>query len=184
MHYACEVLIPPVELDDLDRYLEDLMEPFSAHRMEPTTHERWFDYWDIGGQFAGDKLRAALDVQEDTDPAVVRARWQQRSPRQDCPLPVVGGGYIAEDALELAEALTLTSYTCSYVMFVSAAFQPQYVLIRTPWTGQNFLDSTWDGTLSHALAMWDDTFAEYSASFRKKHRPADDWLAVTVDCHL
>ena len=41
-----------------------------------------------------------------------------------------------------------------------------------------------DGTLSHALAMWDDTFAEYSALFRKKHRPADDWLAVTVDCHL
>ena len=61
MHYQCEIIIPPTE--DVSAAIESIMAPFSEDSGDED-HDRRRAFWDfyvIGGRFAGEKLLAGLD---------------------------------------------------------------------------------------------------------------------------
>jgi hypothetical protein len=65
MHYVCEVLLPPMPIEDVFGAVEKVLAPFSEHQ-EPDedgyrqSHTFW-DWWVIGGRFSTSKLTASLD---------------------------------------------------------------------------------------------------------------------------
>ena len=65
MHYHLEVIMPPT--DDIKGTLAQILEPFSEHQdetdedLEYMKRYAFWDWYEIGGRWAGDKMMAALD---------------------------------------------------------------------------------------------------------------------------
>lgn len=57
MHHHLEIIMPPA--DDVESAVKTIMHPFDENN-EDRYHAFW-DWWVIGGRYAGDKLKAALD---------------------------------------------------------------------------------------------------------------------------
>lgn len=60
MHYHCEIAMPPT--DDINAAVEKVLAPFSENN-EEAYHAFW-DWYVIGGRFAGRKLEASLDAKK------------------------------------------------------------------------------------------------------------------------
>ena len=63
MHYHCEIVIPPT--DDIEGAITSIMKPFNENpdtgdEDSDTRHAFW-DFWVIGGRWAGNKLLAKYD---------------------------------------------------------------------------------------------------------------------------
>ena len=58
MHYHCEIVMPPT--DDIEAAVKEIMHPFDEHEDENAGAAFW-DFWVIGGRWAGAKLKATLD---------------------------------------------------------------------------------------------------------------------------
>lgn len=65
MHYHLEIIMPPV--DDVVAAVEQIMQPFDENAEDEygnrNTHTFW-DFYVIGGRWAGAKLEAMLDPDE------------------------------------------------------------------------------------------------------------------------
>lgn len=61
MHYHCEIIMPPT--DDIESSVEKILAPFDENKEERDSSEFW-DWWVIGGRFAGDKALAGLDCEK------------------------------------------------------------------------------------------------------------------------
>lgn len=64
MHYHCEIVIPPTT--DIEAAIASVMEPFNEQPKDPeesTKHTFW-DFWVIGGRWAGRKLLAQCDQEK------------------------------------------------------------------------------------------------------------------------
>ena len=61
MHCQCEIIIPPT--DDVKSAIESIMAPFSENSGDEDHDSRnaFWDFYVIGGRFAGEKLLAGLD---------------------------------------------------------------------------------------------------------------------------
>jgi len=53
------------------------------------------------------------------------------------------------------------------------------------WNGVNHEQTTWDGTIGHAVEMHKENIARYKPESRyvAMNKVSDDWIAVTVDYH-
>jgi hypothetical protein len=112
MHYHCEIVIPPTELDGIEAAVESIMKPFYKGD-ENSVHSFW-DLYVIGGRWAGTKMMAKYDAakmkafqqwmqdekvtvsslqcgKQDLSPASqiskVDAKWNEMFPHDSGPLP-------------------------------------------------------------------------------------------------
>lgn len=60
----------------------------------------------------------------------------------------------------------------------------EYLLRKSIWNGVVHQDTTWDGSVKKALQMYADMIKDYREEYRETRRVKDDWLCVTVDCHV
>lgn len=60
MHYYCEIIMPPT--NDVETVVGQILAPFSENN-EESRHQFW-DWWVIGGRFAGQKFQAKLDAKK------------------------------------------------------------------------------------------------------------------------
>lgn len=58
MHYHCEIVLPPVE--GVVSAIDQILQPFNEINEEESSHAFW-DFYSIGGRFAGNKLISNLD---------------------------------------------------------------------------------------------------------------------------
>jgi hypothetical protein len=67
---------------------------------------------------------------------------------------------------------------------VGDSLKPNFLLQRQYWNGVNHQDTSWDGTVGHALELYEK---DWSYSKGEEHvatnKMKSDWLAVTVDYH-
>lgn len=111
MHYHLEIILPP-QTEDIEAAVKSVMAPFyeNAETEEHSTRHAFWDFYVIGGRFAGNKLVAALDQdkvkafnewciafnltvsriqsgKQRIDPAsqipAVDAKWNELFPRED-----------------------------------------------------------------------------------------------------
>ncbi len=64
MHYHCEIIIPPT--DDVEAAVKSIMEPFNEQPGDPDDEEyspghAFWDFYVIGGRWAGNKLMVSYD---------------------------------------------------------------------------------------------------------------------------
>lgn len=59
MHYHCEVVIPPT--DNVEKAIDAVMRPFDENGSDNLCHHSFWDFWVIGGRWAGHKLMAKYD---------------------------------------------------------------------------------------------------------------------------
>jgi len=100
MHYHCEIVIPPT--DDVNAVVEQIMAPFSENAPENDESGEYnpkysfWDYWLIGGRWAGSKQEATYDpvkleafhqwcVDEKITVSGLRAGKQELSPADQIP---------------------------------------------------------------------------------------------------
>lgn len=57
MHYICEIILPPTE--NVEESIKTILEPFSEHNED--AHHSFWDWWVIGGRYAGEKFLSSLD---------------------------------------------------------------------------------------------------------------------------
>jgi hypothetical protein len=61
MHYHCEIIMPPT--DDVPGAVSAIMEKFNENNEEARSSAFW-DFWVIGGRWAGEHQRASLDQEK------------------------------------------------------------------------------------------------------------------------
>jgi hypothetical protein len=61
MHYHCEIIMPPSK--NIQETIEKILEPFCEHNEERTGNEFW-DYFVIGGRWAGTKQTCQYDAEK------------------------------------------------------------------------------------------------------------------------
>jgi len=98
MHFHCEIVIPPTM--DIEAAVTAVMKPFDANPDEESeddsTHNAFWDFWVIGGRWAGHKLLAKYDEAkidafykwlrtEEFTVSAVRSGKQQLSPESQIP---------------------------------------------------------------------------------------------------
>ena len=62
-------------------------------------------------------------------------------------------------------------------------FEAVEMFTNSIWNGCNFEKTTWRGTISDALKKFKSNTTHYANEYKKKIKPKDDWLVVTVDYH-
>lgn len=65
-HYHCEIILPP-ETTDIEAAIKSVMEPFNENQPADSEHSDKHSFWDfyvIGGRFAGNKLMSRYDKQK------------------------------------------------------------------------------------------------------------------------
>lgn len=60
MHYHCEIVLPP-NTDDIESAVASVMAPFDENQEDSEGVPTWWDWYVIGGRFAGSKLMASYD---------------------------------------------------------------------------------------------------------------------------
>lgn len=76
MHYHMEIIMPPMEADQIEKSVADLMAPFDENNEEIANRHFW-DWYQIGGRFSTfpSAIRTIEDLKEDlTASAVMIAR--------------------------------------------------------------------------------------------------------------
>jgi len=64
MHYHCEVIIPPTELDKIQPAISALLAPFDETSDDESVLHPFWDFWVIGGRWAGTKIPAGCDKEK------------------------------------------------------------------------------------------------------------------------
>lgn len=62
MHYHCEIILPPVLLEEIEGVIDQVMAPFSEHN-EDRSNPFW-DFYNIGGRWSGCKIVDYLDKEK------------------------------------------------------------------------------------------------------------------------
>jgi len=60
-HYHTEIVMPPCEDKDIEAAVTEIMEPFDENREDEDRDRSFWDFWVIGGRWAGTKLLAGFD---------------------------------------------------------------------------------------------------------------------------
>lgn len=58
-----------------------------------------------------------------------------------------------------------------------------FMVTEDVWNGVNHQQTTWDGTIAGAIAMFGERTSYYKQEWKDSHTPGPDWLVVTVDYH-
>ena len=190
MHYYCEIIIPPT--DDIQGAVDSIMKPFDE---QPEGEDRncnpFWDYWKIGGRWAGTKLLARYDKErldafhawmraenitvscvtagkETLQPASqigkVDAKWHEMFPSDTvCPLFDHCPETLDSDICSLKDALDLTP---ERVIFGGPSYSGKH-----SWDGPieatyMLCESQWNG-VNHMPIKWDGTVRGALDSFRE-----------------
>ncbi len=196
-------------MHDVKAALEQILEPFDENARD-ARHAFW-DWYQIGGRWAGSKLLHGLDIdkfieelsarkvtvsafqagKQTLQPAsqieMVDALWRDFFPNSEikvCPLfdNFKGGD---RDVTTLAE--TPKGLTASRVIIAGPHWDTERGGLEAHYMT---LDDMWNGVM-HVKSAWDGTLgaalAEHASrntgKNAEKRTPRDDWLVVTVDYH-
>lgn len=211
MHTHCELIMPPT--DDVEGEVSKILAPWAEDadigEGESSRYAFW-DYYEIGGRWAGSKILATLDktkisefykelhnrkvtqgafiagkpeLKPEDQQESVDALWRDMFPESGidkCPLFQHCGDRLSKDIDTLANLPAILS--CHHVI-IAANCKIITMYEESIYNGVNHQKTTWDGTVQGALTL----FAEYSSGFRDEYRekvtPKPDWLVVTIDYH-
>lgn len=62
MHHHLEVIMPPT--DDIEKALEVILKPFDSNKSSASGKEKFWDWYVIGGRYAGSKFEAQFDEEK------------------------------------------------------------------------------------------------------------------------
>ena len=120
----------------------------------------------------------------------VDALWRQyfpNSPLKQCPWFSHSGARLPFDVCRLEHTPLDTP---AYRVLIAGPHwtQPDVLVIHAMYceescNGVNFQPTTFQGTIHHALALYNGLIQHYQEDARKQFTPAPDWLTVTVDYH-
>jgi hypothetical protein len=215
-HYHLEIIMPPTE--DVEKAVEQILAQFdeNAEGEDADTRSAFWDFWVIGGRWAGAKMQAAVgqdkidafyewakkqkimvsrlqfgkqNIPDANQRAMVDAKWSELCPdfRGPCPMFQHANDQYSSDSVLPLDVCRLdqmpTGLTASRVIIAGPRFrkpterEAAYMLTSSIWNGCTWQDTKWDGLVSSAIAQHQEQ------ERRDEHKPAADWLVVTVDYH-
>ena len=208
MHYHCEIIMPPT--DDPQREVDLILTPY--HEDNSDYPYSFWDWYEIGGRWSGDKINATLDsdkleefkdkliamkittsaviagkprLQPEIQQLTVDAMWRAHFPDcgiHQCPLFAHSGSSLPGDIALLKD----TPHNLMAHRFMFAGPEPFRVfsmMTTEVWNGVQHEHTTFDGTFGEALRRHHDRLVNLTDEARAKYTPDDDWLVVTVDYH-
>lgn len=211
MHYHLEILMPPTT--DIQKSIEGVLEEFSEYNEESrhSFFDWWqiggrYSGSKLEAAVGHDKIDAFTEELKNRGVTVSGLVWgkQELSPssqiemvdalwREMCP----GGGDVCPIFKHSGDKMNgdvsaLKSVPTGLKAFRVIVAAPSYngpeleavfMVSQSAWNGCNHEDTTWDGTVSSAVRMFREKLDNYSAEYRKRVTPHDDWIVVTVDYH-
>ena len=204
MHYHLELIMPPSPLIQIQERVRELMFPLSqavAHSEGTTAY--LYDWYQIGGRFAGAKMLGRLDPERlhkfrqelygeaftnDARPVVigqtglwrtqdlpkVDALWRKWFPEEEIDACPLFDHYPAGDQ-DICRVDQIPDTLTADAVLVGNEDKVVFQLITEIWdsTKQEFQDTGFDGSVLNALRQCRACGVE----------PSQNWLAVTLDCH-
>lgn len=67
--------------------------------------------------------------------------------------------------------------------FEDKNLEAKFMVQDKAWNGCNYENTEWNGTLEHALELYEKNMEHYRDEYKAKHTVQDDWIVVTVDYH-
>ena len=204
MHYHVELIMPPSPLVQIQERVGELLSPLSqsvAHRAG--TLEYLYDWYQIGGRFAGAKMSLRLDPERlhkfrqelygeaftnDTrdlligqkqfwgarDLPKVDALWRKWFPEEEVDACPLFDHYPAGDQ-DICRVDRIPDNLTAHAVVVGNEDKVVFQLKTENWdsTRCEFQDTGFDGSVLNALRQCRACGVE----------PSKNWLAVTLDCH-
>lgn len=137
-----------------------------------------------GVQFGKQELSPADQIPE-VD--ALWAEWFPDSGFDACPLFGHAGDQLIGDICEFKDVPL--DLPCSRVIIASVGysdtkeFTAQYMVEDSIWNGVVHQETTWDGTLKHAIERHTEKLNSYTDEAKEKYTIRDDWTVVTIDYH-
>jgi hypothetical protein len=219
MHSLLEVILPPHL--DIETAIATALKPFDENEDDDIRYKPFYDYYIIGGRYAGSKHQSLIgrdridkfveglaakgttvsnirfgkqELQPASQAAEIDAMWREafpESPLKVCPVFAHFDAQPEADDLGLQNVMKLQDtpahHECSRVIFVgdfhAGEVEATYMLQRDFWNGVTWMETTWNGTIEHALAMFNHHLGKMGDEYRKANTPGPDWNVVTVDYH-
>jgi len=203
--------MPPT--DDVKGSLAKLLQEFyEGYEDEDgnTNNHAFYDFYEIGGRWSGNKLIAKLgkknitkfrkalvakkftvsglvwgkeQLKPESQIPMVDALWNKffpESPVKVCPLFQHYKGDYG-DVMPISDIpKTLKAHM---VLVASPEFTCEFRVEKHVWNGTNIQDTSWNGNVLKALEMYRKKIQTYNQDWVQKNTPKDNWLCVTVDYH-
>jgi hypothetical protein len=211
MHYHLEIVMPPT--DDVNKAIETILAPFDENGEDSRhAFWDWYEIggrWSGAKQEARlpkdavEKFKAWLTEssitvsglqfgKQELSPvsqiALVDMMWTEMTGAAGpCPLfshSNTDDRVLPGDVCLLHEAPNITaSHVIIAGPYYDGRIEAEYMIQQQIWNGVNHVDTTWNGTLSAALAMFKERCSSCRDEWVQTHTPQDNWLVVTVDYH-
>lgn len=172
MHYICEIVMMPSL--DIPSAVEDILKPFNENdSTEDNDHDRWWDWYEIGGRWSGRKFEHGIDKarleefqawmteekitvssvqagKQTLSPVEQRekvdAKWREMFPdsgSDKCLLFDHAPRNIRSDVGKLVDCMDLK---CARVIFAAPSYEPTYSKRVGPQKAEFMLcDAIWNG---------------------------------------
>ena len=201
-HHHVELIMPPTPSFDIEGRVHQILHPLSQGRAEAGDY--LYDWLTIGGRFAGTKVYRRCDPERlrqfqeelrgeafnsDTtgsswmgtmwwsfgDIPKIDALWRKWFPEEDVGKYPLSPEYPAGDGDVCRVDRLPDNLTADAVVVANQDDKVVFRLETVIWdsTGRQFQRTDFDGTVRKALRRCRAGGVE----------PANDWLAVTLDCH-
>jgi hypothetical protein len=64
-----------------------------------------------------------------------------------------------------------------------SSYEAKFMVEVESWNGCNYIDTTWDGKIEGALALYSEYTKRWNDEHRAKNTPTKDWYIATIDYH-
>lgn len=213
MHEHLELFLPPSASENVEVWIQQIMEPFSIHWRDPDYNDAnpyaFYDYYKIGGGHAGAHMIGKLDPDRSRSRAIwpdYREQEIERNRLWHTHFP--GGGPICpffqsnakiESDICLVSELPFNTLTANRLFVAQNRNEdklgelPQrrnmhnvcsYMLAVELWNGANLQRTDWNGVVADGIERQQ---AHVRDNYREEYWPyyaiGDDWLVATIDYH-
>ncbi len=204
MHNHVELIMPPSPVVEIQERVRELLYPLSQSAAEMAgTTGRLYDWYQIGGRFAGTKMSLRLDPERlhkfrqelygeaftnDTRPVLlgqqrfwgtpdlptVDALWRKWFPEEEAGACPLFDHYPTGDQ-DICRVDRIPDNLTAHAVVVGNEDKVVFQLHTEIWdsTRSEFQDTDFDGSVLNALRQGRACGVE----------PSKNWLAVTLDCH-
>jgi len=204
MHCHCEVIMPPT--NDIQKTITEILEPFNEKNEENSSGHPFFNWFVIGGKWAGTKETCRYDTDkidlfckrlEEAKVTVSGIQFGKQELSSKSQIPIVDkmwndlfpteNGEITPCPICMFDEIP-DSLSCSRVIIAAPShngesIEAKFMICEDQWNGVNHMPIEWDGKVKQAIKMFTDKFKTYSPEYVKTIMPQSNWICVTIDYH-